>query len=386
MVRELIRKKIPLLSIAIVSIVVVTACGETFSEVTSSEDADSATRNGSVQSSSLPEITGISGWINSEHTSVEAEIARGNVVLIDFWTYTCINCLRTMPYLKAWHEKYSDNGLIILGIHSPEFEFEQDPQNVQNAVDRIGVPWAVALDNDMETWGNFGNHFWPAKYLFGPDNNIVYSHFGEGDYAETELAIREQLKAAGHDITDIPFDPLPTNVRHEVTTRQTRELYGGYHRAYSQQGIYNGHEDYYSGPDQKIQYQDPGDTIDGKYFLMGPWENRSQSIVHGREDPSLEDYLRVPFKASSVNIVVEPAGPEPFDVVVDLEGTPLTVQQAGKDIVFKDDGTTILEVSEPRMYAVLDSPKFLESNLFFRSTSDNFAVFAFTFGKYLKAD
>jgi thiol-disulfide isomerase/thioredoxin len=150
---------------------------------------------------------------NSEPTTIEAELELGNIVLVDFWTYTCINCLRTMPHLKAWYEKYADHGLTILGVHTPEFEFEKDTDNVLEAVDRIGVRWPVAQDNNKRTWRRFGNHYWPAKYLFSPEHEIVYTHIGEGDYAETELAIREQLVAAGHDISDVPFEPLPADTR-----------------------------------------------------------------------------------------------------------------------------------------------------------------------------
>lgn len=339
---------------------------------------------GPQRSELKPEITGIANWINSEPTTIEAEIARGNVVLIDFWTYTCVNCLRTMPHLQGWQEKYGDRGLTIIGVHSPEFEFEKITENVQDAVERLGVTWPVAQDNDMATWRRFGNRFWPAKYLFSAEDELVYSHFGEGEYGDTEKEIRAQLIAAGHDISDIPFEPLPDDVRDQTATALTRELYGGYFRAYSQQGIYSGQELYYSGPDQVLDYTDLGERLDGQYFLKGPWENRSESIVHAREDPDLEDYLRVPFSARSVNIVIQPAGPEPFEVVVELEGLPLTPLQAGADIVFRDDGVSVLEVSESRLYAVLESPEFSQGNLFFRSTSPNFAMFAFTFGIYLE--
>jgi thiol-disulfide isomerase/thioredoxin len=159
------------------------------------------------------EIVAVTNWINSEPTIIEAELERGNIVLVDFWTYTCINCLRTMPHLKAWYEKYADHGLTIIGVHTPEFEFEKDTDNVLEAVERIGVRWPVAQDNNERTWRRFGNHYWPAKYLFSPDHEIVYTHIGEGDYAETELAIREQLIAVGHDIGDIPFEPLPADTR-----------------------------------------------------------------------------------------------------------------------------------------------------------------------------
>ncbi len=386
--RILNNSRFGMLPVLAVLMLIAAACGGSSGEAASPESpsetvvaVDDATPQRSVL---LPEIVGIANWINSEPTTVEAELARGNVVLIDFWTYTCVNCLRTMPHLKGWQEKYAENGLTILGVHSPEFEFEKDSGNVRDAVERIGVTWPVAQDNDMETWRRFGNRYWPAKYLFSTDDEIVYSHFGEGDYAETELAIREQLTAAGHDVSDIPFEPLADDVRDASATSQTRELYGGYERSYSRQGVYNGQEVYYSGADQVLDYEDEGEPTDGQYFLMGLWENRAESIVHAREDPELEDHLRVPFSARSVNIVIDPAGPEPFEVVVDLDGAPLTPEQAGSDIVFKDDGSTVLLVSEPRLYAVLESPEFLQDSLFFRSASPNFAMFAFTFGVYLE--
>ena len=331
-----------------------------------------------------PEIADISNWINSEPTTIEAETARGNVVLIDFWTYTCVNCIRTMPHLRAWQEKYGGRGLSVVGVHSPECEFEKITKNVEEAIERLGVTWRVAQDNDMATWRKFGNRFWPAKYLFSVDDELVYSHFGEGEYAETEKQIREQLIAAGNDISDIPFEPLPGDVRDVAATKQTRELYGGYARAYSQQGVYNGHEEYYWGPDQVLDYTDDGERVEGQYFLMGLWGNREESIVHARQDPGLEDYLRVPFSARSVNIVIEPAGPEPFEVVVEIDGQPPTKEHAGAAIVWKNDGTTVLEVAESRLYAVLESPEFTQAELHFRSTSPNFAMFAFTFGIYLE--
>jgi len=391
----LIKSRIFLLSFVALVTLLAAACGSSTGEADSTEpDSEAASGADDVSSGDaaltiepsptrsvlLPEIYEISNWINSEPTTIEAELDAGNVVLIDFWTYTCVNCLRTMPHLKGWYEKYADRGLTIIGVHSPEFEFEKINENVQDAVDRIGIRWPVAQDNDMKTWRDFGNRFWPAKYLFSVEDELVYTHFGEGDYAETETVIREQLIAAGHDIGDIPFEPLADDVRDASATSLTRELYGGYERSYSQQGVYNGHEAYYFGPDQVLEYEDSGELTDGRYFLSGLWENRAESIVHAREDPYLEDYLRVPFGARSVNIVIEPAGPESFEVVVELDGAPLLPEQAGSDIVFKDDGTSVLQVTDSRLYAVLESPEFLEDELYFRSTSPNFAMFAFTFG------
>ncbi|MBP6920927.1 redoxin domain-containing protein [Candidatus Gracilibacteria bacterium] len=142
---------------------------------------------------SAPELVGIAEWINSNPLTLES--LRGKVVLVDFWTYSCINCQRTQPYLNAWHDKYEQDGLVILGIHAPEFSFEKLSKNVEKAVKEAGIKYPVALDNDFRTWNAYDNRYWPAKYLIDQNGNIVYKHFGEGEYAETEMKIQELLGA-----------------------------------------------------------------------------------------------------------------------------------------------------------------------------------------------
>jgi thiol-disulfide isomerase/thioredoxin len=138
-----------------------------------------------------PEIRDIAHWINSEPLTIES--LRGKVILVDFWTYSCINCIRTQPYLNAWHEKYEKDGLVIIGIHAPEFAFEKVESNVREASKKAGIKYPVALDNDFATWNAYGNRYWPAKYLIDQNGIIVYKHFGEGNYTETELKIQELL-------------------------------------------------------------------------------------------------------------------------------------------------------------------------------------------------
>src|SRR5271157_1434118 len=124
------------------------------------------------------EFQGISAWINSKPLTLEK--LRGKAVLLDFWTFNCINCIRTLPYLSKWHEKYAKNGLIIIGIHTPEFDFEKNAEDVKRAVKKFGIGYPVALDNDMKTWSAYDNQYWPAKYLIDKDGYISYVHFGEG--------------------------------------------------------------------------------------------------------------------------------------------------------------------------------------------------------------
>ena len=138
-----------------------------------------------------PAFRDIDAWINSEPLALDA--LRGKVVLVDFWTYSCINCLNTLPYVKAWHEKYKDQGLVVVGVHTPEYAYEKSNANVKAAVAKLQISYAVAQDNQYATWKAFDNHFWPALYLIDPQGHIVYSHFGEGRYAQTEEKIRQLL-------------------------------------------------------------------------------------------------------------------------------------------------------------------------------------------------
>lgn len=139
------------------------------------------------------EIAKPSGYINTDNITIASQIGK-NVVLVDFWTYSCINCERTIPYLNMWQEKYHDKGLVIIGVHTPEFLFEHDINNVRAAVRKFGIQYPVVLDNDYATWSSYGNHYWPADYLIDIDGFVVYKHFGEGDYEVTEKKIQDLLQ------------------------------------------------------------------------------------------------------------------------------------------------------------------------------------------------
>lgn len=356
--------------------------------VIAATDAETQTES-SASTRPTFKITGITNWLNGEATTIADEAAQDNVVLIDFWTYTCINCVRTIPRLQSWHDKYDDRGLTIIGVHSPEFEFEQDTENLRTAIDQLGVDWLVAQDNDMATWRAFDNHVWPAKYLFSAGGLQVYQHLGEGDYSTTETRIREALVAAGHDLTDIPFDKPSDDVRDPFAFPETGEIYAGYEASYQPQGLYNGHPEFYTGPNQVLEYTDPGDgfRLDGSYYLQGSWENRAESIVHARETENLEDYIAIDFSARSVNVVINPSSAgtpfEPFEVIIEIDERPLKPEEAGGDIVFNERGQSVILVDESRLYALLELSKSTQANLKMRSNSNNFAVFAWTFGSYI---
>jgi thiol-disulfide isomerase/thioredoxin len=138
-----------------------------------------------------PEFTGIDKWLNSEPLSLQQ--LRGKVVLIDFWTYSCINCIHTLPYVKTWNQKYKDQGLVVVGVHTPEYPFERDTNNVKTAIKRFGITYPVAQDNRYATWTAYDNQYWPGFYLIDKKGQVVYTHFGEGKYEETEAAIKRLL-------------------------------------------------------------------------------------------------------------------------------------------------------------------------------------------------
>ncbi|MCY1285013.1 Protein DipZ [compost metagenome] len=147
-----------------------------------------------ADSGKAPEFTGIEKWLNSEPLTLAG--LRGKVVLVDFWTYDCINCIRTLPHVRQWHDKYRDKGLVVVGVHTPEFGFEKSTANVQAALKRFDIRYPVAQDNMYATWNAWRNQYWPALYLVDANGNVVYKHFGEGNYAQTEAAIQKALAAA----------------------------------------------------------------------------------------------------------------------------------------------------------------------------------------------
>ena len=156
-----------------------------------------------------PDLTGLVGWLNGEPTTIARELAKGHVVLIDFWTFGCYNCQNTLPYLTAWDERYRDHGLVVLGVHRPEFAYEAVPESILNAIEQYGIEYSVPLDDDARTWRAYQNRWWPAKYLIGPTDEAAmglrYRRIGEGGYEQTEREIRAALTAVGRDLSDVPF-------------------------------------------------------------------------------------------------------------------------------------------------------------------------------------
>ncbi len=346
-----------------------------------------------------PEFRGIERWVNSPGLTLEQ--LRGKVVLIDFWTYSCINCIRTLPYLTDWHDKYSRYGLVIVGVHTPEFDFEKRPENVADAAQTFGIEYPVALDNNYATWNSFGVNAWPTKFLIDQSGHLRYGHRGEGAYAETEEAIRELLEESGADLTPIQArtGPDPDFVDEafapDPAQRITRELYAGYNRnnrlpsaafgtLVGQIPSYIMHEEYYEQKNADILYSDPylvtGERFNHFIYLHGLWNNGPESVTHARQTAGFEDYVAIKFYATSVNSVM--SAPGPVAVRVTLDGKPLARNQAGQDIEFDAQGNSLVTVSEPRLYGLVKLDSFQTHNLELSPREAGLSLFTFTFGAY----
>jgi cytochrome c biogenesis protein CcdA/thiol-disulfide isomerase/thioredoxin len=297
--------------------------------------------NGAAAStaSRAPEIRGIAEWINSKPLTLEQ--LRGRVVLIDFWTYSCVNCLRTLPHLKAWDQAYRKDGLTIIGVHSPEFAFERVPQNVRAAVRKLGIRYPVALDNDFATWRAYANEYWPAKYLIDRTGRVRYVHFGEGEYGETDSQIRRYLGTGVSAEADSVADRTPT-------TAATPESYLGYARLdrFAAAGVV---------PNMEASYAFPPNLAPDELAYSGRLRVESERIVAGKHAG-----LRLRFLAKEVNLVLGGRG----SVQVFLDGRRRPPVAIG---------------GEPRLFTLLELPQRRRGLLELR-LSPGLAAYAFTFG------
>ncbi|MFL6370824.1 MAG: thioredoxin family protein [Nitrososphaeraceae archaeon] len=232
-----------------------------------------------------PEFAQVDGYINTYNNSpLTLSSLKGKVVLVDFWTYSCINCIRTIPYINDWNQKYADKGLVIVGVHSPEFEFEKNYDNVKAAVQRLGITYPVILDSDHGTWNAYGNQYWPRHYLIDNRGYIRDNHIGEGGYDQTEKAIQSLLaeRAAQMGMKEISFDTKPTtmikqNSLQSVDLRQatTPEIYVGYDKARAPIGNPEGFK-----PSQTISYSISPNTSfkPSIVYLQGNWKNNPDNM------------------------------------------------------------------------------------------------------------
>ena len=343
-----------------------------------------------------PEFQGTQEWINSEPLTMES--LRGKVVLIDFWTYSCINCIRTIPFLQTWHERYADEGLVIVGVHTPEFEFEKVYDNVVEATIDMGVAWPVVQDNEYQVWSDYSNRFWPAKYLIDKNGVIQFRHFGEGKYAETEEEIRRLLEELGA-VSDALAMPLPEDQQAatrpaESDGQRTPELFAGWRFAALQGrgGIGQpetyapaAQESYDAGNQEGVVavFELPERYSPDLIYFLGPWSIGPESAVHARETETYKDVIVLRYSAKSVNVVLTSDSGEPYKVLVTVNDEFLTEENKGEDITIDENGESYLIVASPKAYRIVDHPTWEEDLILAMSSlSDDFGLFSFTFGTY----
>jgi len=312
----------------------------------------------------LPSLDQLGPWINS--AELKPEQLKGKVVLIDFWTYSCINCIRSIPYVRAWHEAYADDGLVVIGIHAPEFAFERNPENVRKAVADLGIQYPVALDNDLIVWTALKNNYWPAHYFFDAQGRQRYHHFGEGNYARSEMVIRQLLAEAGRAPKSASMAKGITRgaeIPAAIASIRSPETYIGYWRA-----------DRFVSPGGQVR--DAAKTYAtaplelNEWALEGSWTVKQQSGVLN----SAPGAIAYRFHSRDLHLVLSAPKPARFRVTVDGKA-PGT--DAGADV--KPDGTGV--VTNERLYQLIRQRGEVRDRTFRIEFLDPGAeAFAFTFG------
>jgi cytochrome c biogenesis protein CcdA/thiol-disulfide isomerase/thioredoxin len=316
----------------------------------------------------LPSLSGATEWLNSPPLTPEG--LRGKVVLIDFWTYSCINCLRAIPYVRAWAEKYKDQGLVVIGVHSPEFAFEKNVDNVRRAVRDLKIDYPVAIDNAYAIWRAFGNQYWPAHYFIDAEGRIRHHHFGEGDYEESEAAIRALLAEAGKGEMAGGFvnvNASGVEAAADLIAVQSPETYVGYERTEN-----------FASPggtvrDMRHDYSTPSSLQKNQWALGGDWTVESEKAV--LDGSSGRIVFR--FHARDLHLVLGP-GPDgkPVRFKVSVDGAP-----PGADHGSDTDGDGNGVVNEQRLYQLVRQGKPGKDRTFEIEFLDLGAeAFAFTFG------
>ncbi|MHC8396746.1 cytochrome c biogenesis protein DipZ [Pseudomonas sp. LB3P93] len=316
----------------------------------------------------LPSLDGAVQWLNSPPLSAQA--LKGKVVLVDFWTYSCINCLRTLPYVKAWAEKYRDQGLVVIGVHAPEFAFERDVGNVTKAMKDLGITYPVAIDNDYKIWRAFNNEYWPAHYFADAQGRIRYHHFGEGEYAESERVIQQLLREAGATkVADglIKADATGVQLAPDMNEVQSPETYVGYQRAehfVPETGLV---------PDKVSAYSTPPQLALNDWGLDGQWNVGSERATSTA--PASRIVYR--FHARDLHLVLGPGAdgkPVRFKVLIDGKAPG---DAHGTDVAPDGSGS----VSEQRLYQLVRQNGGVTDRTFSIEFLDpGVSAYAFTFG------
>ncbi len=304
--------------------------------------------------------------------TIRTETLRNRVVLIDFWDYTCVNCIRTLPYVTEWDRKYRDSGLTVLGIHAPEFSFAQSEELVRDAIEDFGIEYPVILDNQYQLWQAYANQYWPAKFLVDGKGYLRLRHFGEGAYQEIETSIQEMLRELNPAYAKPDLLPLlrETDQPGAVCYPTTPELYLGFRR-----GRLANPEEFQQG--RSFEYTRPPALSEHSVALTGEWFSAPEFVAHMGDE---EGRIVVRYSATEVNLVLAPQQGEAVEIEVSQDGHPLPDASAGKDV---RQGRLL--VDEPRMYSIVRNPGHGEHTLELASHSAGPEAYALTFGSCVQS-
>ncbi len=309
-----------------------------------------------------PEFNGVVQWINSEPLRVKD--LRGKVFLVDFWTYSCVNCIRTLPGLRKLYNKYKDYGFLIIGVHTPEFEFEKDTNNIKTALKRYKIEYPVAVDSNFAVWRSYFNQFWPAHYLINKDGKIKYTHFGEGGEKELEEKIRELLKEAGHKLPEGKAAETKSisygTITHETYLGQKRGILGS-SVACTKEGC-----DVFIGQTNHEE---------GIPYPKGQWLQESEYLEFTDKN---EGYLLLKFRAREVNLVMGNLN-EQIEVEVLLNKKPLKKSEIGKDIFIKNN-KSLVKVDHHDIYNLFKIGNIVEAEISIAVNKKGLRCYAYTFG------
>ena len=346
--------------------------------ITINLDKNKFTNIDKSQFQKAPDLTQISGYLNIPNNNQPIHLAnyKGKVVIIDFWTYSCINCIRTIPYLNDWYSKYADKGFVIIGVHSPEFEFEKNYDNVKTAVQKFGIMYPVVLDNNLGTWNAYGNQYWPRHYLIDAQGYIREDHIGEGGYAETEKTIQSLLaeRAALDGLKQISFSTKTASTINskslqyiDLSKQTTPELYLGYSYARSPLGNSQNFE-----PEQTVTYTIPSNTNlqPNIVYLDGQWKNNRDNIeLQGNSGSIILTYY-----AKAVNIVA--SGKGQTGTVTEDGNSKIPIKSIGTDL--NKDGKFIL--NGQRLYNLALHDSYGVHSIIINVKGKGLQLYTFTFG------
>lgn len=311
-------------------------------------------------------------WFNSDPISIRS-LQGNNVILLDFWDYSCITCIRTLPYIKEWHRKYEEFGLVVIGVHSPEFKFGRTPEVVQRALEELGIQYPVVTDNEAIIWGAYGVRYWPTRALIDVDGYVRIIQHGEFGYQEFERAIQQLLAEAGYrgEMPDLTKPLRDTDEPGVALFQTTREIHLGYLK-----GTLGNPEGF--SLESTAEYVDKGLHLPERFYADGKWMSEKDFICY-KGSPGEQGTITFMYDAREVNAVMNSKKGSRFEVILQQDDKALTERNAGLDVALVQSEKSAVYVDTPRMYRLVKNPEFQSHTLKLIVSDPGIEIYAFSF-------